>query len=137
MSNVQNLKPFQKGVSGNPVGRPAKIPAIDNLLADVLSEETNGVSAAREILSAIVAKAKAGNLQAAEMLLNRAYGKPKQAPVQDDSELTIHIVREPDNLTTDELRAELTRVRDLIQQGKIDSAEVQQSMVFGGKTIYF
>lgn len=80
MANAQNLKPFKKGQSGNLNGRPRKVPELDNLLADVLGAETpDGKTAAREILEEIVKAAKRGNLKAAEMLLDRAYGKPKAA----------------------------------------------------------
>jgi hypothetical protein len=85
--NVHNLKPFQKGVSGNPAGRPPKLPAIDELLAKVLSDEVDGVTIAEEILKTVAKQAIAGNLHAAEMILNRAYGKPKQATQQDDRDV--------------------------------------------------
>ena len=49
------------------------------LLADVLGEEKDGVSAAEAILKAIRAKAAKGDVRAAEVILDRAYGKPKQA----------------------------------------------------------
>jgi hypothetical protein len=51
MANEENLKPFKKGQSGNPEGRPKKIPEIDKLLADVLGEEKDGIiEAAKAIL---------------------------------------------------------------------------------------
>lgn len=75
---LQNLKPFKPGQSGNPKGRPKKIPALDDLLAEVLSEEKDGKTAAQVILMALRAKAAKGDVRAAEVLLERAYGKPKQ-----------------------------------------------------------
>lgn len=80
--NPANLTPFQKGESGNPNGRPRKLPNLDVLLADVLGEEKDGVSAAQAILMRLRATASGGNTQtairAAEILLDRGYGKPKQ-----------------------------------------------------------
>jgi len=38
MANEQNLKPFKKGQSGNPNGRPKK-PDIDQYLIDALNDE--------------------------------------------------------------------------------------------------
>jgi hypothetical protein len=112
--NVHNLKPFQKGVSGNPAGRPPKIPAIDELLAKVLSDEVDGVTIAEQILLTVAKQAIAGNLHAAEIILNRAYGKPKQAaPSDDNSETVIRIIREPEKMTTEELRTELHRLNNL------------------------
>jgi hypothetical protein len=75
---VGNLKPFKKGTSGNLKGRPKKLPLIDDLLVDVLSDDSNGINTAKAILLALVAKAKRGDIRAAELILNRAYGKPKE-----------------------------------------------------------
>jgi hypothetical protein len=79
MANEKNLKPFKKGESGNPNGRPKKIPNLDELLADVLGEEKDGIAAAKAILMALRAKATKGDVRAAEVLLDRAYGKAKQS----------------------------------------------------------
>ena len=59
-------------------GRPRKLPELHVLLADVLGEEKDGVTAAEAILKAIRARAAKGDTRAAELLLDRAYGKPKQ-----------------------------------------------------------
>ena len=69
---------FKKGVSGNPKGRPKRIPNLDILLADVLGEEKEGIEAAKAILMALRTKAIKGDVRAAEVLLDRAYGKAKQ-----------------------------------------------------------
>ena len=81
MSNnnpIPNNKPFKKGQSGNPNGRPKKLPELDKLLADVLGEEKDGVEAVKVILMALRAKAAKGDVRAAEVLFDRAYGKAKQ-----------------------------------------------------------
>jgi hypothetical protein len=70
---------WKKGESGNPNGRPRKLPELDKLLADVLGEEKDGITAGEVILKAIRAKAAKGDVRAAELLLDRAYGKPKQS----------------------------------------------------------
>lgn len=74
----ENLKPFKKGESGNPNGRPRKLPELDKLMADVLGEEKDGKTAAEAILAALRAKAAKGDIRAAEVLLNRGYGMPQQ-----------------------------------------------------------
>jgi hypothetical protein len=70
---------WKKGETGNPNGRPRKLPELDKLLADVLGEEKDGVTAGEAILKAIRARAAKGDVRAAELLLDRAYGKPKQS----------------------------------------------------------
>jgi hypothetical protein len=69
---------FKPGQSGNPNGRPKKLPKLDELLADVLGEDKDGIEAAKAILMALRAKATKGDVRAAEVLLERAYGKSKQ-----------------------------------------------------------
>ena len=77
--NNENLTPFPKGVSGNPNGRPRKLPKIDDLLSDILGAEDDKDSEAYAILHSLVKQAKGGNVKAAEILLDRAYGKAKQS----------------------------------------------------------
>lgn len=67
-----------KNGGNNGGGRPKKLPALDSLLADVLGEEKDGMTAAEAILKKLRQEAAKGNLRAAEILLNRAYGMPKQ-----------------------------------------------------------
>ena len=69
---------FKKGQTGNPNGRPKKLPELNKLMADILGDEKNGLTTAERILKAIEAKALKGDIKAAEMLLDRGYGKPKQ-----------------------------------------------------------
>jgi len=69
---------FKPGKSGNPSGRPRKLPELDKLLAEVLGDEKDGKTAAEAILSALRSKAARGDVRAAEILLDRAYGKSKQ-----------------------------------------------------------
>ena len=81
MSQTRGIEPhkFPKGVSGNPKGRPKKLPELDKLLAEVLGEEnSDGITAADAILRKLRAMAAQGNIRAIELLLDRAYGKAKQ-----------------------------------------------------------
>ena len=83
---IPNNKPFKKGQSGNPNGRPKKLPELDKLLADVLGEEKDGLTAAEAILKKLRQMATTGNLRAAEILLDRGYGKARQTT---DSTVTV------------------------------------------------
>jgi hypothetical protein len=78
MAKEDNLKSWKKGQSGNPNGRPKKLPHLEELLADILGEDKEGITAAEAILRALRAKATKGDIRAAEVLLERAYGKAKQ-----------------------------------------------------------
>lgn len=96
----KNLRPhwWKKGQTGNPGGRPKKIPEITKLLAEVLGEE-DGMNMAHEILKVIRKKALEGDIRAAEVLLDRAYGKAT-AKIELDSEgITIKVVRDNGNRT--------------------------------------
>jgi hypothetical protein len=86
-----------KGQSGNPNGKPKKLPQLDCLLADILSEEKDGIEAAKAILMALRAKATKGDVKAAEMLLDRAYGKTRQNINIDGSMSNLQIIQLPDN----------------------------------------
>lgn len=66
---------FKKGQTGNPKGRPKKIPELETLINEVFGDE----DAMKAILISLQAQAKKGNIRAAEMILDRAYGKPKQS----------------------------------------------------------
>jgi hypothetical protein len=68
---------FKPGQSGNPKGKPKKLPGLAELLAEVLAEEKDGLPAAKVILMALRSRATKGDVKAAELLMNRAYGKPK------------------------------------------------------------
>lgn len=69
---------FVKGQpSPNPKGRP-KLPDIKAILEEVLGEQKDGITAAEALMKKLRQMGAAGNIKAIEMLLDRAYGKPKQ-----------------------------------------------------------
>lgn len=75
--NIENLKPFKKGESGNPKGRPP-MPDLKEALTKLLNEEQNGQTALQAILKALFKKALAGDVRAAQELLDRGFGKSQQ-----------------------------------------------------------
>ena len=84
--NGGTLHLLEKGETANPKGRVKKLPDLDVLLSDVLGIAEDGKSAAHDILVALYKKAKRGDVRAAELLLERAYGKPKQ-PIEHSGEI--------------------------------------------------
>lgn len=82
---LDNLKPFKKGDDPrrNMSGPPRKLPDLDKLLADILGDEDDDKSEAKAVLRALLVQAKKGNVRAIEVMLERAYGKPKQTVDQN------------------------------------------------------
>lgn len=120
MPKPENVEPykFKPGQSGNPNGRPKKLPELDHLLAEVLGEESG--NEAKAILQALLTKAKKGDVRAAEVLFDRAYGKAKQ----DVTQRTIikDERRDLSKLTEEELEF-LERIYDKVGEGESQSGE--------------
>lgn len=68
---------FKKGQSGNLKGRP-KLPDLSQAMAAILADEKDGKTALDAILAALRMKAAKGDVRAAQLLLDRGYGKPKE-----------------------------------------------------------
>lgn len=103
MAGYDNIKGkgFKKGESGNPKGRPRKLPQIEKLLAEVLGEQDEyGPSGIKQILTALKRKAAKGDTRAAELILDRAYGKAKQ-PIDLDVPNGIKFIIQPKNKKPD------------------------------------
>lgn len=90
---LKNLKPFAKGQSGNPNGRPEgtrnRSTVLKELLA-TLSDFTNPVTLRKEtadletqIMIALIARARRGDVTAIREILDTVYGK-----VSDKKELS-------------------------------------------------
>ncbi len=59
-------------------GRPKKLPSIDLIMTNVMGDEKNGITAAEAIIMKLRDMATKGDIRAAQLLLDRAYGKAKQ-----------------------------------------------------------
>lgn len=66
--------------SGNTknVGRKKELPELSVIIANSLGDEKNGITDAEAILIAMIAKAKKGDVKAAEFVFGYGWGKPKQ-----------------------------------------------------------
>lgn len=82
---MSGLRPWKKGQSGNPKGRPKSLPDLPKLLAEVLGGYPEGKqkTVMQEILEELARDAKAKDSKtksrSAEILIERAYGKTKDA----------------------------------------------------------
>jgi hypothetical protein len=75
----ENLRPAKKGEVKNPKGAPKKLPNLDVILANVLgAPNEEGITAAEQIIEAIRRRANAGDVKAANLLLERGWGKVKE-----------------------------------------------------------
>ena len=72
-ARVENLTPWRKGQSGNPNGRPKKVQTLATVAED------NGERALKKIVKLIDSADDRVALAAAQHILDRALGKPKQA----------------------------------------------------------
>ena len=70
---------FNKGQSGNPAGKPRGARNRSSLVAERLF-----ANEIQEICGSIIAQAKAGNMQAAKIILDRVLPPIKDKPVQID-----------------------------------------------------
>lgn len=79
MGKTDNLtgRPFSKDDTRiNRKGRPKRLPELDVLIVELLGEK-GSESRMREMLASLIELAVGGNIRAAEVILNRAYGKVK------------------------------------------------------------
>lgn len=107
----QNLKPFPKGVSGNPGGLPKFVgisEAIRNLLAltPVELENYNPQTIAEKVALARVKQAMLkGGLKDADFIADRAEGKAvqtvKQSLTLDDAQMVLDITKQPEKIEKD------------------------------------
>lgn len=88
MANEHNLKPFEKGVSGNPNGRPKGVANSKVRLLRILEMVTSAknpvtgeledFTIAEQLDIKIIAKAMKGDIRAYQELLDRLEGRAKQ-----------------------------------------------------------
>ncbi len=96
MANEQNLIPFEKGKSGNPKGRPVgsknrstiakKWLSVEQDLKNPLTSLTEKMSQEDLMTLALIKKAREGDVQAYQKLLDSAYGAPVQQIEQTNIE---------------------------------------------------
>jgi len=106
MSGKDNLKPFKKGQSGNPNGRPKgslNRSTIVKRWLETFEQAKNPITGDTESMSqediitlALIKKARKGDTAAYKALMDSGYGAPKQEIRHENeqpNELTVNIVR--------------------------------------------
>jgi len=89
MANPQNLKPWPKGTSGNPAGRPrrdkliAAFDAVNDLLVTPDPRDKAGRTHAQVIAGDLVRKAVRGDVRAAREIALLTEGRPLPRPRRD------------------------------------------------------
>ena len=96
MANEENLIPFVKGQSGNPKGRPVgsknrstiakKWLSVEQNQKNPLTNQDENMSQEDLITLALIKKARKGDVQAYQKLLDSAYGAPVQQIEQTNIE---------------------------------------------------
>jgi len=103
MSNIENLKPFEKGKSGNPTGRPKGSKNRSTIIREILSlmvqvKDHNGdevwQSNEYRMVQAMVNKAiEKGDVAAFNALYDNLYGKLKDTVDMNTTEQVNHDFR--------------------------------------------
>ena len=100
--NIENLKPFKKGESGNPKGYPKGVPNRATLLKKLIKDSgkfKHPITKAETIETCevqinlvLIQKALSGNLQAIKEIFDTLYGKvPDRQKIEYPSGVTINL----------------------------------------------
>jgi Family of unknown function (DUF5681) len=84
IGRIENLKPWAKGVSGNPGGRPKRLPlsdALRELLDQTCPDDDAGRTYAQVIAETLLRAACRGDIRAAREIADRTEGRPPQGVV--------------------------------------------------------
>jgi hypothetical protein len=115
--NGKDGKLFVKGVARlNRLGRPKKM-NLERLLRKVLMERVDNQAAIQGILTKLRDKALAGDIRAAELLLDRAFGKAKQT-IESSSPFMItgiQYIIQNNHRDSDQTHVEATRSVECIE----------------------
>jgi hypothetical protein len=120
-------RPFQKGQSGNPGGRPKEIAEVKELAREHMPAAINALVSIMNNTKA----SDAARVSAATALLDRGYGK---APQHIDAEIGSYVARLPRPYDTAEEWAAAVRVEMAMQQRpKLDAGELNAGHLLEAK----
>ena len=75
---IENLRPWAKGTSGNPQGRPRRGALTEALKAQLASDDSDGRTVAEQIAAALIKRALRGDVRAIREIADRTEGRPRQ-----------------------------------------------------------
>jgi hypothetical protein len=114
--SLANLRPFQKGQSGNPAGRPKNV--LTRALRSKLEEVESGDPGARTNAQALADKlfdlALSGNVEALKICFDRLEGRPRQTV-----SLTLDQRDEYERMVECLIESEAAEGRELSREGAI------------------
>lgn len=117
-------KPFPKGVSGNPNGRPPKEFSITNALRELLSEHNpeTKIERYKELLNKALTMAMRGDGDMLKYLINRIEGMPKGS----ETNVAVQINQYTGSLEQQQELREfyITKVKEYIKDGSLNKDEL-------------
>ena len=118
MSNKPVVTKFQKGMSGNPRGRPKGSKNKSTILREAMENKTDRMLSREvpKVLKGVIAAAIKGDMSAAKMILDRAVPVIK-AGDGNDSAIAGGINITIKNLTSDHGRVETVIEGEVVQDG--------------------
>jgi len=75
---IENLRPWAKGTSGNPGGRPRRDVLTEALKAQLASDDSDGRTFAEQIAAVLIKHALRGDVRAIREIADRTEGRPRQ-----------------------------------------------------------
>ncbi len=75
---IENLRPWAKGTSGNPGGRPRRDVLTEALKAQLASDDSDGRTFAEQIAAVRIKHALRGDVRAIREIADRTEGRPRQ-----------------------------------------------------------
>ena len=111
--SLANLKPFRKGQSGNPKGRPKSITLSEALRHELAKENPKGKDGetyAERIAAVLCQAAVGGNVNAAKEIADRTEGKPRQALEVDMSVMDWRAIAKTQGVSETDVIREAQRI---------------------------
>ena len=124
LKKIANLKPFPKGKSGNPNGRPPSIVTLASEIKNVFSWkiEKTGLTYLQTLVLTMIVEAIEGNQETREMLFDRGFGTLIQKAMLMQLGGDVLKIAQGLGLDADDLKGSPT-LRGLLETSGLDSID--------------